>query len=51
VVENIGSAKVIEKCGYHLEGTFESYLLFKGKWWDVKQFKMLRAEWEGNKND
>ncbi len=44
-VENIASAKVMEKCGMKYEGTLRKDLFSKGKHWDIKMYSILRDEY------
>lgn len=46
VTDNLASAKVMEKAGYRYEGTFEQYLYFKKRFWDAKQYVLLKRDWE-----
>lgn len=45
-VENVGSAKVMEKVGYRYEATHREFMFYKNKFWDVKHYALLKAEWE-----
>lgn len=43
-VENIGSAKVMEKSGMKFEGILRKYLLSKGQFYDVKMHSIIKEE-------
>lgn len=43
-VENIASARVMEKCGMTCEGVLRQYAYLKGKFRDMKSYAILRAE-------
>lgn len=43
-VENIASARVMEKCGMRLEGVLRQYAYLKGKFRDMKCYAILRDE-------
>ena len=43
-VGNIGSEKVIEKCGFSYEGILRKAAFHRGKYIDVKMFSILREE-------
>lgn len=43
---NIGSERVMQKCGMKYEGTFRQTMLVKGKYIDLKMYAILREEWE-----
>ena len=40
--ENIGSAKVLEKCGFQQEGYLRKHFLKDGKWLDAKLFGLVK---------
>ncbi|WP_208588799.1 GNAT family N-acetyltransferase [Gracilibacillus suaedae] len=44
IVENIGSARVMEKAGMMFEGVLRKTVYNKGKHWDVKIYSILREE-------
>ncbi|QGH36952.1 GNAT family N-acetyltransferase [Gracilibacillus salitolerans] len=44
LVENIGSARVMEKAGMMFEGVLRKAVYGKGKHWDVKIYSILREE-------
>ncbi len=46
VVENTGSARVMEKAGLTYEGTLRDYMLLKGQLRHLKVYSILRAEWK-----
>lgn len=46
VLDNEGSARVLEKIGLRREGILREHEQFKGRWWDVQLFGILREEWE-----
>jgi ribosomal-protein-alanine N-acetyltransferase len=43
--DNIASQKVLEKAGFHREGTIRKGLFAWGKWEDVCIYGLLREEW------
>lgn len=43
---NIGSARVMEKCGLRYEGTLRETVLVKGEFVDLQVYGILRREWE-----
>ncbi|MBC8109018.1 MAG: GNAT family N-acetyltransferase [Anaerolineae bacterium] len=45
-VNNVGSARVMEKLGMTFEGTFRQYFKFRGESHDVRWYSLLRSEWE-----
>ncbi len=45
-VENIGSARVMEKSGMSFEGTLREQMLVKGDYRTLKMYSILRSEWE-----
>ncbi len=48
--ENKRSRKVIDKCGFHYEGTERAcYLIYDGTVRDSRCYSLLRAEWEDRK--
>ncbi len=44
-VENVASARVLEKVGLRFEGTLRGYMLKKGTLFDQKMYAILRDEW------
>jgi ribosomal-protein-alanine N-acetyltransferase len=47
-IENVGSARVMEKCGMKFEGVLRHYLYVKGRYEDMKMYSILRREWAAN---
>lgn len=45
VADNVGSARVLEKVGFKLEGRMRDHEYFKGRFWDTLIYGMLRSEW------
>ena len=50
-VGNDASRRVLEKNGYHLDGTLRHHVLKRGEWRDRWFFTMLREEWETSRNN
>ncbi len=48
VADNTASAHVLEKLGMRLEGRLREKEYFKGRWWDVFLYGILKGEWEAN---
>ena len=46
VVENVASARVLEKVGLQLEDRLVKHEWFKDRWWDTFQYGISRAIWE-----
>ena len=46
---NIGSQRVLEKCGFVLEGRERKAIYFLGKNFDRLNYGLLKEEWEQNK--
>lgn len=46
VPQNIGSWRVMEKCGLELEGISRAYIYYKGKTHDHKLYAITRYDWE-----
>ncbi|MCI4336529.1 MAG: GNAT family N-acetyltransferase [Thermoplasmata archaeon] len=44
-VENIASARLVEKLGFRREGTLQAALFHHARWHDVAVFGITRAEW------
>lgn len=49
--ENIGSEKVMKKCGMIKEAEFKEYQLHEGKLKDRVEYRILKYEWEKNKRE
>ncbi len=49
VVENVGSAHVLEKLGMKLEGHLREEQYYKNRWWDSLIYAILVDEWETHK--
>ena len=47
---NIGSRRVLEKCGFTLDGTLRHHALKREKWLDEWFLSLLRTEWEANRD-
>jgi RimJ/RimL family protein N-acetyltransferase len=47
--ENIGSARVMEKCGMRKEAHFIEDLMIKGKWRDTYLYAILDREWRARR--
>jgi [ribosomal protein S5]-alanine N-acetyltransferase len=47
-VNNIASARVMEKVGMQLEGILRQQLFVKGRYWDLKTYSILREEFFDN---
>jgi len=47
MAENVPSARVLEKLGLAYEGTHRSALFHRGRFWDLRMYATLRAEWNG----
>ena len=41
-LENIGSSRVMEKCGFEYEGTIENQMYIKGKFEDMLMYSIKR---------
>ena len=46
VSDNLASARVLEKAGLTLEARLRDHQFFKGRFWDLSLYGILRAEWE-----
>ena len=46
IANNVGSARVLQKCGFAEEGIQRKHFLKWGEWKDVRLFGLLREEWE-----
>jgi ribosomal-protein-alanine N-acetyltransferase len=44
--ENIGSEKIMQKCGFVKEAEFKEYVLHEGKLKDRVEYRLLKHEWE-----
>jgi [ribosomal protein S5]-alanine N-acetyltransferase len=44
-VENVPSARLLERLGFRLEGTLRSALYHHGAWHDVRVYGVTRGEW------
>ena len=47
-IENVASARVMEKCGMKFEGILREYILVKGRYENVKTYAIVRREWAAN---
>lgn len=45
VLENTGSARVLEKLGMRREGHFREHEWMQGRWWDTLIYAILDREW------
>lgn len=48
VADNIASARVLEKCGFQLEGRLRDKEMYKGRYWDVLMYARLVGDEETN---
>jgi [ribosomal protein S5]-alanine N-acetyltransferase len=46
IADNRGSVRVLEKLGMYQEGRLRHKERFKGRWWDVLTFGILKDEWQ-----
>ena len=46
VQENIASHRVLEKIQMKYEGTLESSMYYRNRFWDMQYFRILRSEWD-----
>jgi ribosomal-protein-alanine N-acetyltransferase len=46
VSENTASARVLERVGLRLEARLRDHQHFKGRFWDISLYGILRSEWE-----
>lgn len=46
ISENAASARVLERAGMRLEARLRDHQHFKGRFWDISLYGMLREEWE-----
>jgi ribosomal-protein-alanine N-acetyltransferase len=51
VKDNIGSERVMIKCGFHKEAELLKHSLIKGEWKDRLKYGMLKSDWEKIKVD
>jgi len=53
VLDNEKSGKVMQKAGMSFEGIIRERIYFKNKFWDAKQYAILRSDWlkQQNHND
>lgn len=49
-VGNDASRRVLEKCGFHFDGTLRSQVFKQGEWKDEWAYSLLRDEWECNRD-
>jgi RimJ/RimL family protein N-acetyltransferase len=49
-IGNTGSRRVLEKNGFHHDGTLRSHVQKRGEWLDEWFFSLLRPEWEAQKD-
>jgi [ribosomal protein S5]-alanine N-acetyltransferase len=47
-VNNIASARVMEKAGMQLEGILRQQIFVKGRYWDLKTYSILKEEFFDN---
>lgn len=47
IAENVASTRVLDKLGLAYEGTHRSALFHRGRFWDLRMYATLRAEWTG----
>jgi ribosomal-protein-alanine N-acetyltransferase len=47
MIENVASARVMEKCGMRYEGILREHMYAKGRYDDLKIYSILRREWTG----
>lgn len=47
-VDNIGSARVMQKLGMKLEGTLRQKMFVKGEYWDIHIYSILKDEYLNN---
>jgi ribosomal-protein-alanine N-acetyltransferase len=46
ISENAGSARVLERVGMRLEARLRDHHHFKGRFWDISLYGILRGDWE-----
>jgi ribosomal-protein-alanine N-acetyltransferase len=49
VSDNAASARVLERVGMRLEARLRDHQHFKGRFWDVSLYGILRGEWEASR--
>lgn len=49
-IDNIGSARVLEKLGMHYEGTLKQHIWSKGAFRDRKMYALLKDDWLFNRH-
>ncbi|HEX2208361.1 MAG TPA: GNAT family N-acetyltransferase [Longimicrobium sp.] len=49
VCENTASARVLERVGMRMEARLRHHQYFKGRFWDLSLYGMLRGEWESSR--
>ncbi|MTI96150.1 MAG: GNAT family N-acetyltransferase [Firmicutes bacterium] len=47
-LDNVGSARVLEKLGMRFEGILRQHIYAKGQFYDVRMYSMLKEEWLHN---
>ena len=47
---NASSIKLVERCGFRLEGFSPRYLKIRNRWRDHQRWAMLHEEWRGNES-
>ena len=45
-IDNVGSARVMEKLGMTFEGIFRQYFKIRGGYHDLRYYSLLRSEWD-----
>ena len=48
---NVASRRVLEKCGFALDGTLRQQVPKRGEWLDEWFLTLLRAEWEPKRDE
>jgi ribosomal-protein-alanine N-acetyltransferase len=48
IVGNEASERVLAKLGFTREGVLRSFILRRGRYWDVAMYSLLRGEWEAS---
>jgi ribosomal-protein-alanine N-acetyltransferase len=49
ISDNAGSARVLERVGMRLEARLRDHHHFKGRFWDISLYGILRGEWEASR--
>jgi len=49
VSENTASSRVLERAGLRLEARLRDHQYFKGRFWDLSLYGLLRGEWESSR--